>query len=38
MDMFVFMGIIEDLKEKNQDLKDYKLADIKKIYNKLVIN
>lgn len=36
MDMFIYMGIIEDLKKANKDLKQYSLRDIKKIYNEIM--
>lgn len=32
MDMYIFMGICEELKEEGKDLSKYKLKDIKKIY------
>lgn len=36
MDMFVYMGIIEELKNKGENVNQYSLRDIKKIYNEYI--
>lgn len=32
MDMYVFMGIVDDLRAKGKDLSKYTLTDIKRLY------
>lgn len=36
MDMFVFMGIVDDLRAEGKDLSKYTLKDIKSLYSKLI--
>lgn len=37
MDMYIFMGIMDDLKAKGKDLSKYTLMDIKRLYEGYMI-